>query len=118
LKPVVKDLEAWSDAAFHETVEVTFDGAPQDFSGWTEFELLGVDSYRATASLFAGAVAVDASTPGTLTLDIAQADLAACFAAGETKTVKELPYVLRVKPGVSYRIRLMYGKFTLHRGLP
>lgn len=118
MTPLVVDIEAWSDAAFHETVKVSLDGAPQDFSAWTEFEFLLFESYRATTPAAIGAVTPDASTPSQLILDVAQADLAGCFAAGETKTVKELPYVLRVKPGTSYRVRLMYGRFTLHRGLP
>ncbi len=118
MTPQVQNIEAWSDAAFHETVEVTLDKAPQDFSAWTAFELLLFDSYKAPASAATGTVTVDATTPGRLILDIAQAALAGCFTAGETKTTKEMPYVLRAKPGTSYRIRLMYGTMTLHRGLP
>lgn len=114
--PLHKDLEAWSDAEYSEPVAVTFDDQPQDFSTWTEFELLFVDSPKATTVLFSGSV--DASTPGTLILGITMAELAARFSAGDAKILKEFPYVLRVKPGTSYRIRLMYGKLTLYRGLP
>ena len=113
--PLKQNLEVWSDITFRETVEVTLDGAPQDWTGWTDFELLVVENVFATVAKFTGTVTQPAA--GQLQLEFAEADLAACFPAGETTAVRRYPYVLRVKPTGTYRIRLMYGVLEIQKGL-
>lgn len=114
--PLKQDIKAYSDAIYSETVEVTLDGSPQPWDGWTEFELLFVDNVFATSAKFAGTVTPEA--PGLLRIEIAMSDLAACFPAGETVAARRYPYVLRVKPTGTYRIRLMYGVLVVEKGLP
>jgi len=115
MPPLKLDLQAFSDAEYLESVEVTLDGSPQPWAGWTDFDLLFVDNVFATVALFAGTVTQPAD--GILQLQIAMADLAACFPPGEAQASRRYPYVLRAKPTGTYRIRLMYGTLALQKGL-
>lgn len=114
-KPLLQDIDVWSDVGLHESIDVEIDGVPQDFTGWLEFEFVAGD-LKAAQPLFSGAVQV--VERGKLFLAIEPAALAPLFTANESKVAKDYPYVLRVKPGTEYKIRLMYGKITIHRGLP
>lgn len=115
MKPVRLDLEMWSDAAFDETLEVTVDGAPQDFSNW-EFKSISAASVAAIEPLFELAVSV--KRPGLLGLHVDVEALAALFAEGETANKKTFPWVLKARPAVPYAVRLFYGQITVNRGLP
>ena len=115
MKPGNLNLEMWSDSAFNETLTVTLNGAPQDFTGW-EFKSLACETVIDSAQLFA--IDVTPVSAGSLGLFVAPEALQAAFPQGDTSSKKMLPWVLKAKPGVAYPVRIAYGTITLHRGLP
>lgn len=114
--PLNIDLKAYSDAVYRETIAVTCDGVPQEWSGWSDIEILAAESVWSIEALLTGSV--DSSTTGKLVIEFAMADLAALFPDGESRALKRFPYVLRAKPTGTYRVRLMYGILNLNKGLP
>jgi hypothetical protein len=114
-RPLLQDMDVWSDVGLHEELDVEIDGLPQDFATWTGFEFVAGELKAANPLLTGGVQVLDR---GKLFLAIEPAALAGIFSAADGKVCKDYPYVLRVKPGTEYKVRLMYGKLTIHRGLP
>lgn len=108
------DLELYTDSAFHELFKVISGGLPQDFTDW-QFKMVFADSFFSTA-LFEAVITTD--EPGILLAHVDPAVLEALLPAAANEFTRNMTYVLKAKPGVSYPVRLFYGAATLNRGLP
>ncbi|MDD5107581.1 MAG: hypothetical protein PHC49_18455 [Desulfuromonadaceae bacterium] len=112
-RPLNQALTAWTDTTFQEFWEAVVNGQPYDWSGWTELEFVIAESQLATKVAITGTVTAEA---GKLTVTVDEATLKAALPASEKN--KTFVFALRGRPTGTYRIRAIYGPFTINRGLP
>ncbi|MDD5106065.1 MAG: hypothetical protein PHC49_10660 [Desulfuromonadaceae bacterium] len=112
-RPLNQALTAWTDTTFQEFWEAVVNGQPYDWSGWTGLEFVIAESQLATEAAFIGTVTVEA---GKLTLVVDEAILKEALPSDQK--AKTFVFAVRGCPTGTYRIRAIYGPFTINRGLP
>jgi len=114
-RPFTIALTAFTDESFDAFVEVTTLGQPEEWTGWSGFELLFAESLSATVPDFTGTAT---PTAGRLTLHVDEAVLKSALPADHPTDSRQYYYVVRARPTGTYRIRLGYGRMKIGKGLP
>ncbi len=115
-QPLDKALIVWTDGNEPLLVQCTLDGVAQDWTNWIDFELVVADyAADATADLVAS---VTPAEGGKLLCEFDEAALKTLLPYNAADSTRRMQYVLRAKPTGTYRIRLLYGQFTIKKGLP
>lgn len=115
-QPIEKAITVWTDGNEPILVRCTLDGVAQDWTDWTDFELVVADSAAdLTADLVASVTPEDG---GLLLCEFDEAALKTLLPYNAASDTRRMQYVLRAKPAGTYRIRLLYGQFTIKKGLP
>lgn len=115
-QPLEKALTVWTDGNEPLLIPCTLDGQPQNWENWTDFELIVADSASdATADLVATVIPQEG---GKLLVEFDEAALKTLLPYNASSDSRRMQYVLRARPVGTYRVRLMFGQFTIKKGLP